>query len=83
MLFLVLFGFASFFFFFFSSILTLMNYRFRGYLCSLKLLSLYFIRLLSHVKNEDLLINLPLLQTPISSAPVLPVLLFKKKTAVT
>ena len=67
------------FFLFFSLILTLINYRFCGYLCSLKLLSLYFIRLLSHVKNEDLLmINLPLLQTPITSAPVLPVLLNKK-----
>ena len=79
MLFLVLFGFASFFLFF-SLILTLINSRFRGYLCSLKLLSLYlYILLLSHVKNEDLLmINLPLLQTPITSAPVLPDLLNRK-----
>ena len=41
----------------------------------------FFIRLLSHVENEDLLmISLPFLQTPITSAPVL---LNEKKNAVT
>ena len=81
MLFLVLFGFASFFliFFFFIETYTFINYRF----CEpLEFEVAFFIRLLSHVKNEDLLmISLAFLQTPISSAPFL--LNNKKNTAVT
>ena len=80
MLFLVLLGFASFFsfsFFFHRYLHQLIT----DVVATFVVWSCFLFRLLSHVKNEDLLmISLPFLQTPISLAPVLPVLLNEKKT---
>ena len=70
MLFLVLFGFASFFsfsFFFHRYLHQLIT----DVVATFVVWSCFLFRLLSHVKNEDLLM--------ISSAPVLPVLLNNKK----
>ena len=68
MLFLVLFGFVSFFSFFFHWYL---HQLITDVVATFVVWSCFLFRLLSHVKNEDLLM--------ISSAPVLPVLLNNKK----